>query len=295
MSDPMERIPLAQQVPRPQLGIVLCLLSMMIFAFQDAITKVMVRDLPVTQLVMVRYWAFLAFAIVYSLCKGGLRAASRTRHPYLQVIRALIGIGEIALFGIGLRYLGLAQTHALFAVFPLMTLALAGIFLKEFVGIRRWLAAAVGFAGTLVILRPGSGVFELAALIPLIAALCFAVFNVLTRRISQGDAFATNMLYMGLVGAAAITLVGFPGWVAPNPLQWALLGVLSITGVVAQLLLFQALRYATASTLQPFNYTLLVFATLIGLLFFGELPDIWTVTGGCMVIAAGLYAARVAR
>jgi len=295
MSDPMERTPLAQRAPGQQLGITLCLLSMLIFAFQDGITKIMVRDLPVTQLVMVRYWAFLAFAILYCLFKGGLRAASRTRHPYLQIVRALIGIGEIVVFGIGLRYLGLAETHALFAVFPLMTLALAGIFLKEFVGIRRWLAAVAGFVGTLVILRPGSGVFELAALIPLIAALCFAVFNVLTRRISQDDAFATNMLYMGLVGAVAITLVGFPGWVAPTPLQWGLLGVLSITGVVAQLLLFQALRYATASTLQPFNYTLLVFATLIGLLFFGELPDAWTVAGGCMVIAAGLYAARVAR
>ncbi|MCD9113635.1 DMT family transporter [Pseudomonas bijieensis] len=293
MSNQLESAMRHYEVPRPQLGIILCLLSMLIFASQDGITKVLVKDLPIAQLVMVRYWVFLAFAVGYSVYQGSLRTACRSQHPFLQVIRALIGVGEIALFGIGLRYLGLAEMHALYAVFPLMTLALAGAFLGEYVGVRRWIAAAVGFLGTVVILRPGTGVFELAALIPLLSALGFAVFSVLTRRISQGDSFATNMLYMGFFGAIAITLLGLAGWVSPSPEQWALIGVLSITGVVAQLLLIQALRYATAATLQPFNYTLLVFATLIGLFVFGELPDAWTVVGACMVIAGGLYAIKV--
>ncbi|WP_210639455.1 DMT family transporter [Pseudomonas sp. Tri1] len=293
MSSQLENAVRHYDVPRPQLGIILCLLSMLIFASQDGITKVLVKDLPIAQLVMVRYWVFLAFAVGYSVYQGSLRTACRSQHPFLQIIRALIGVGEIALFGLGLRYLGLAEMHALYAVFPLMTLALAGAFLGEYVGIRRWIAAAIGFTGTVVILRPGTGVFELAALIPLLSALGFAVFSVLTRRISQGDSFATNMLYMGFFGAVAITLLGLPGWVSPSPKQWVLIGVLSITGVVAQLLLIQALRYATAATLQPFNYTLLVFATLIGLFVFGELPDTWTVVGACMVIAGGLYAIKV--
>ncbi|QBZ90598.1 DMT family transporter [Pseudomonas viciae] len=293
MSSQLENAVRHYDVPRPQLGIILCLLSMLIFASQDGITKVLVKDLPIAQLVMVRYWVFLAFAVGYSVYQGSLRTACRSQHPFLQIIRALIGVGEIALFGLGLRYLGLAEMHALYAVFPLMTLALAGAFLGEYVGIRRWIAAAIGFTGTVVILRPGTGVFELAALIPLLSALGFAVFSVLTRRISQDDSFATNMLYMGFFGAIAITLLGLPGWVSPSPKQWVLIGVLSITGVVAQLLLIQALRYATAATLQPFNYTLLVFATLIGLFAFGELPDTWTVAGACMVIAGGLYAIKV--
>jgi drug/metabolite transporter (DMT)-like permease len=175
----------------------------------------------------------------------------------------------------------------------LMTLGLAGFFLKEFIGLRRWITAGVGFLGTVVILRPGSGVFELAALIPLVSALGFAFFSVLTRRISQDNSFATNMLYMGVFGAIAVTVLGLPLWVAPTPIEWLLMGILSMTGVVAQLLLLQALRFATASTLQPFNYSLLVFATLIGLLVFGELPDQWTIIGACLVIAGGLYAARV--
>lgn len=270
----------------------MCLLSMLLFASQDGITKVLVKDLPVAQLVMVRYWVFLAFAVGYGLYHGHLGAACRSHHPVLQVIRALLGVGESALFGLGLRYLGMAEMHALYAVFPLMTLALAGAFLGEFIGVRRWIAAAIGFLGTLVILRPGTGVFELAALIPLLSALGFAVFSVLTRRISRDDSFATNMLYMGFFGALAITFSGLPGWVSPNPTQWGLIAVLSTIGMVAQLLLLQALKYATAGTLQPFNYTLLVFATFIGLLVFGELPDPWTVVGACMVIAGGLYAIK---
>lgn len=270
----------------------MCLLSMLLFASQDGITKVLVKDLPVAQLVMVRYWVFLAFAVGYSLYRGHLGVACRSHHPVLQVIRALLGVGESALFGLGLRYLGMAEMHALYAVFPLMTLALAGAFLGEFIGVRRWMAAAIGFMGTLVILRPGTGVFELAALIPLLSALGFAVFSVLTRRISRDDSFATNMLYMGFFGALAITFSGLPGWVSPNPTQWGLIAVLSTIGMVAQLLLLQALKYATAGTLQPFNYTLLVFATFIGLFVFGELPDLWTVVGACMVIAAGLYAIK---
>lgn len=281
-----------RDAPRSRSGIVLCLLSMLIFAAQDGVTKVLVKDLPIAQLVMVRYWVFLGFAVGFCIYQGSLRAAWRSHHPYQQVIRALIGVGESALFGLGLRYLGLAEMHALYTVFPLMTLALAGAFLGEFIGVRRWIAAAIGFTGTLIILRPGSGVFQLAALIPLLSALGFAVFSVLTRRISRQDSFATNMLYMGFFGAIAITLSGLPGWVTPSPAQWGLIAVLSVTGVVAQLLLLQALKYATAATLQPFNYSLLVFATLIGLLVFGELPDTWTVVGACLVIAGGMYAIK---
>ncbi|WP_235814814.1 DMT family transporter [Pseudomonas syringae group genomosp. 3] len=277
---------------RPQLGIVLCLLSMLTFATQDGITKVLVKDLPVAQMIMVRYWVFVIFAVGYAACHGSLRASVRSAKPGLQITRALLGVTDVVLFAFGLRFLGLAQMHALYAVFPLMTLGLAGMILGEFIGLRRWIAAAVGFAGTLVILRPGTGVFELAALIPLVSALGFALFNILTRSISQHDSFATNMLYMAVVGAIAITFPGLPGWVDPTWNQWCLIGILSITGVVAQLLLIQSLRYATAGSLQPFNYTLLVFATCIGVFVFGEIPDAWTLVGASLVIIGGLYAIK---
>lgn len=272
----------------PRLGIALCLLSMFIFACQDGITKVLVRHLPVSELVMVRYGVFVLFALIVCHTRGGVRQASRSASPWRQVIRALLGVGEIAIFGLALRYLGLAETHALYAVFPLMTLGLAWLLLGERLVGRQWLAAAVGFGGTLLILRPGMGVFEPAALIPLAAALTFAFFNILSRRISQTDSFATTTLYMAVVGAVAATSVGLPAWVTPTPHEALLMGIVAVSGVVAQLLLIQALKYAQASTLQPFNYSLLAFATLIGVIVFGEAPTVWTVTGALLILLAGL-------
>jgi drug/metabolite transporter (DMT)-like permease len=271
-------------------GIGLCLLAMLVFASQDAITKVLVQELPVAQFIMVRYWVFVVFALIYAHLRGGLNAAVRTRHPWLQLLRSLLSVGEIAIFSLGLRYLGLAESHALFAVFPLLAMALAGFVLGEFIGLRRWLAAAVGFAGTLVILRPGLGLFEPAALIPLSAALAFAVYNLITRLVSREDGFTTNMLYMAVVGCIASTAFGLPVWQAPSPGEWGLMGVLALTGVLAHLLLVKALEYAPAGVLQPFNYSLLVFAILIGLLVFGELPDAWTLVGAALVVAGGFYA-----
>jgi len=270
----------------------MCLLAMLIFASQDSITKLLVRDFSVAQLLMVRYWTFLLAAIAFLAWRGGARAATRSSMPLLQVLRALLALGEAALFGWGLRYLGLAESHALFAVFPLLTLALAGVLLGEAIGLRHWVAAVVGFIGTLVILRPGFGLFEPAALIPLLAALTFATYNLLSRRISQADSFATNLLYMALVGAVASTCFGIPVWQPPSPTEWALLGVYAVTGMIAHLLLIKALEYAPAAVLQPFNYSLLVFASLVGLLAFGEFPDTWTIAGAALVLAGGMYAAR---
>ncbi|MCY1547204.1 Riboflavin transporter [compost metagenome] len=177
-------------------------------------------------------------------------------------------------------------------MFPLLTLALAGLLLGEPIGPRHWLAAIVGFIGTLVILRPGFGIFEPAALIPLFAAMAFAAYNLLSRRISQADSFATNMLYMAAVGTIASSCFGIPVWLSPSATEWLLLAVYSFAGVVAHLLLIKALEYAPASVLQPFNYTLLVFATLVGLLVFNEFPDLFTIAGGALVLAGGMLAMR---
>jgi len=280
---------------RTRRGVVLCLLAMLVFASQDGITKFLVKDFSIAQLLMVRYWVFVVVAIGFVAWRGGVRVAARSALPWLQIIRSLLALGEAALFGWGLQHLGLAESHALFSVFPILTLALAGLLLGEFIGLRRWIAVIVGFAGTLVILRPGLGLFDPAALIPLLAALTFAAYNLLSRRISQADSFATNMLYMAVVGAIASTCFGIPAWLPPSPMEWALLGIYAVAGMIAHLFLIKALEYAPAAVLQPFNYTLLVFATLVGLLVFGEFPDIWTIAGAALVLAGGVFAASTPR
>ncbi|MDT4872367.1 EamA-like transporter family protein [compost metagenome] len=129
-------------------------------------------------------------------------------------------------------------------------------------------------------------------MIPLLAAMTFAAYNLLSRRISRSDSFTTNMLYMAVVGTIASTCFGAPVWLPPSAKDWILLGIYSVAGVVAHLLLIKALEHAPASVLQPFNYTLLVFATLVGLLVFDEFPDVYTIAGALLVLAGGIFAAK---
>lgn len=270
-------------------GVLLCLLAMVVFACQDAITKHLAQSYAVPQFIMVRYLAFSAFAVLYLRSRGELGGAFKAWRVWLQITRSLLIVAEIAVFALALRHLGLAETHALFATFPLMVTALSVPLLRERVGPRRWAAVCVGFLGTLVILRPGLGVFQPAAAIALVAALGFALYNITTSLASRRDRFATSMLYMAVVGAVAATVAGVPVWRTPDALGWALMGLLSVTGICGHLLLIRALEYAPASVLQPFNYTLLVWATIVGLIVFGEFPDQWTMVGAGMIVASGLY------
>lgn len=277
-------------------GVLLCIAAMLAFATQDAFTKVIVQEMSVAQVVMVRYWVFLVFALIWVSRTGTLRRAWPTASYKLQILRSLLSLAEIALFNLALRYLGLAEAHALMAVFPLVVIALAAPVLGENVSTKCWLAVMAGFIGTLVILRPGMGVFDPASIIPLLAALCFAGYHVVTRQVSGlGDGFNTNVLYMALVGCVVTTVFGLSAWRAPTMTEWGWLAIISILSVVAQLLLVKALEFAPASLLQPFNYSMLVFATLIGLFAFGEFPDTWTIMGASIIIISGLYSIHAQR
>lgn len=274
-----------------RLGIILCLISMLIFSIQDAITKTLVQNMEVAQFIMFRYWAFLLFAFIWLYKSGKLTSAFHTKKPIIQIIRSTICIAEIAIFNLSLRYLGLAEAHALLAAFPLIAIALASPLLGEKVGILKWIAVLMGFIGTLIVIRPGLEVFKPEALIALAAAVCFAFYNILTRLVSMaGDSFHTNMLYMALIGFILSSLFGIFQWREPSATEWVLMIALSITGVSGHLLLVKALEYAPAAILQPFNYSMLVFATIIGIVIFSEIPDSMTIFGSIIIASSGIYA-----
>lgn len=274
---------------RRRLGIALCLLALFVIACQDGLTKFLIRDYPVAQIVMVRFWFFTGFAVIFVSMRGGVYAAVRSRRPLLQIFRSLVFVGEIALFAFGLHYLGLAEMHALIATFPLIVIALAVPILGEHVGWRRWFGVAIGFAGALAIIRPGLGLFQPAALIPLGCAFLFAVYNLTTRLASFHDSFETSTLYMAAIGCLAATVAGVAQWRAPDADGWLLLALFSALGTVGHMLFVKALEYAPASLLQPFNYTLMVWATLIGFAVFNEMPDLWTVAGAALIVGGGGY------
>lgn len=272
------------------LGIVLILLANLGFAGMDAVSKTLTMEYSVAQILWVRFAFFAGFATILAWRRGGgIVGQFRTTRPVFQTARALLLVAEIGCFILAFRYMQLAETHSIGAIFPLVITALSAIWLGERVGVRRWTAVAIGFTGMLVILRPGLSVFDPVALLPLAGATMFAVYQVMTKVIARTDSMETTLLYTGWVGFAAMTFFGPFDWEWPDARGWGLLMLAGLLGSIGHATVIKALEIAPASVLQPFNYTLLVWATAIGFVVFGDLPDLWTVAGAGIIVASGLY------
>lgn len=274
-----------------RLGITLMIVAMMVFAAQDGVSRHLAAEYNTMTVVMFRYWFFAGFVIALSVSRaGGIRRVARTRQPGLQIFRGVLLAAEIVVTVISFVLLGLIESHAIFAIYPLLIAALAGPVLGEYVGWRRGLAILVGLVGVLIILRPGFKVFSAEALIPLLAAFMFALYGLLTRRAARLDSAETSFFYTGVAGAVAITLVGPFFW---DPMQgavdWFWMSVLCVSGALGHFLLIKVYDVAEAGTVQPFAYFQLVFVTILGVTLFDERPDSWTVAGAALILAAGLY------
>ena len=256
----------------------------------DVIAVTLVQKIHVSQFLTVRYWLFTIAALWFLRRTTNFRKALKTSMLGTQIFRSLLAVSEVGIFIFSLKYLTLAEAHSLLASFPLIAIVMAAIFLNERLQTTDIIAVLVGFAGTLIILRPGMGVFEAEALIPLSAAILFAGYNVLTRRVSQVDSYATTLLYTALVGTVVATVFGLFHWTEASPFEWVLMGIMGIFGVAAQFLLVAALGMAPTTQLQPFNYSLLFFATLLGGVTFGQIPDYPTIIGACCIVGGGLFA-----
>ena len=251
----------------PRLGIPLMIMTTFVFAAQDGISMYLASTYNVFLVVMIRYWFFAAFVIVISSRReGGVRAAARTSQPMLQSLRALILIAEICIMVLGFTYLGLVESHAVFSAYPLIIAALSGPVLGEYVGWRRWAAIAMGFVGILIILQPGYGVFSILSLIPLASATLFALYGLLTRYVAHRDSAATSFFWTGTVGAVAMTLIGLWFWENMTASDWRWMALLCVTGALGHWLLIKCYEVAEASSVQPFAYFQLPFASAIGVL-----------------------------
>jgi drug/metabolite transporter (DMT)-like permease len=185
--------------------------------------------------------------------------------------------------------LGLIESHAVFTCYPLLVAALSGPILGEKVGWRRWAAIGVGFAGILIILRPGTGVFDPAAIIPLAAATMFALYGLLTRYAARRDTAATSFFWTGTTGAVVMTAVGIWFWEPMIPRDWGWMATLCVTGALGHWLLNKCYEVAEASAVQPFAYFQLVFVSILGLTLFGETLTGNVVIGAGLIVAAGLF------
>jgi len=276
---------------RPFRGIALILASTVFLGTSDVTAKYLSATLPSIEIAWIRFVAF-ALIMVPAMLPGSPLYALHTDRRGLQLMRGVALLGSSLFFISGLRFLPIAEASATGFVSPLFVTALSILFLSERVGVRRWLATAVGLIGVLIILRPGSGAFHPAAVFPLVSALAWACTLIMTRMMSGRDRAITTMTYSSIAGVCVLSaLVPFV-WVTPS---WhdILFGIfIGIASTAGQWIVVLAFRYADASVLAPFSYTQLLWVSILGFVIFGEIPDIWTVVGAVFIVASGLYTAH---
>ena len=284
----------ARHGARAPLGLALTVLSMLGFAAMDTMSKLIVQDYPIGQALFIRYVIFALFAVLF-VGPHRLRAAIRSARPLLQTGRSLLQIVEAAVFVLAFSYLPLADVHAIAAASPLIVVALSAPLLGERLDLPRLLAVVVGFAGVLVIVRPGFQVLSWPLLAPIVGAFLWGYYQILVRLCSRYDGADTMLLWSAFVGLAAAAVAAPWGWRPPDTQGWVLLLALGLLGALSHLALIKALAFAEAGAIQPFTYTLLVWVTLFGFLVFGDLPDSWTILGAGVVLLGGLYSWRLER
>ncbi len=273
-----------------RLGITLMIVTTVVFAVQDGISRHLGSTYNVQMIVMLRYWFFALFVLsVAQRVSGGLPQAAKTAHLGLQILRGIILAVEIWVAVLAFTLLGLIESHAIFACYPLLIAALSGPVLGEKVGWRRWSAIAVGFIGLFIILRPGTGIFSTLAVLPLLSAILFAIYGILNRYVARKDRAETSFFWTGVVGAIVSTGMGIWYWEPMTGPDWIWMGVLCISGALGHWLLIKSYEVAEASVLQPFAYLQLVFVTFIGLTVFGEELKLNVALGTLVVIGAGLF------
>ena len=282
----------APSAQHPLRGIALFMLSLMLFALLDATSKHLAASFAVPFLVWARYSLHFAMMLVFLGPSMRFRLV-RTRHLALQVVRALALVGTTGFAMVAFRTMPLAEATAVLFLSPLLVTILAGPFLHERIGAGRWAAACLGFAGVLLIARPGGALSLEGMSWALAGAACYAIYQLLTRRLSQDEHPQTLLFYTALVGTAVMSLAlpWFWSETAPAPLQWLQIISLGFYGGVGHFLLIRAFRLAPASTLTPFGYTQLIWATLLGWGVYGHLPDVPALAGMAIVAASGLWLA----
>ena len=263
--------------------------AVVLFAFNDTAAKYLNGHMHTVQVVWARYMAAFALAIIL-LDPTGNPQVMRTRRPWLQLGRSALLLGSTVLNFFALRYLQLDEAVSIIFCTPFIVAALGGPMLGEWIGWRRWTAIVVGFAGILLVTRPGTGGIHPAALLVVGAAICYALYSISTRVLARSDSDGTTNFYSNLVGAAAITVAVPFYWTSQNDaIVIALMCSMGLFSGFGHFLLIRAHRLAPAGVLAPFIYTEIVWMIALGLLIFGDIPNRWTLAGSAVVIASGLY------
>ena len=278
----------SESIDRPAAGIALMLTGIAGFAVMDAIIKWMTADYSVVQVAALRSWFGLPLLILVALRGGGI-GQLKTSRPLVHVGRYGLVLGLTLSFFWALSQMKLVDAIAISFAAPIFITALSVLMLRETVGLHRWVAVGAGFVGVLVMLRPGFGVFQWAALSVLASVVFYALLMITTRAFKSSESTAALILYPQL----GMTLTGILAapffWVTPGLADLGLFALAGLFGSVGIMCITQAFRLAPPAVVSPFEYTALIWATLLGFALWGDLPDGITLLGAGIVVASGLY------
>jgi drug/metabolite transporter (DMT)-like permease len=272
------------------IGIAMMLLATLLFTVMDSIAKNLTASYPVQQVIWARY--FFQFALMLLLIpRLGIAGLLWTRRPGVHIARGLLLMISTYCMITAISIVPLADAYTITFTAPFLVTILSVPLLKERVGWRRWTAVLVGFAGVLIVFRPIAAPVHWAMLLPLITAACFALYQILTRKVSYDSRETAFMMlfYLAWVGTAVMSAIVPAYWQTVVAGDWAWMIGMGALGAAGHLILIRALAITPASLLSPFIYSQIVWALGIGYLWFGDLPSIWMLIGCAVIVASGLY------
>ena len=271
-------------------GITLMVITTFMFSSMDGVSRYLAEKNNVFTLVTMRYW-FIAFVMMVTcfFIKNRISDILNTKQPYIQFSRGVILSLNNCLVVYTFTLLGLVETHAIIACYPLIVAGLSVPFLGERVGWRRWMAIFTGFIGVIIILRPNTNVITEGSIFAIVGAIMFAVYLILTRYVSRSDTAITSFFWTGIGGTVTMSLISLFIWenILKEDYLWLLL--MCILSAGSHFMMVKTLQVAEASVVQPFSYLQLVFGSIIGVTIFSESIDLMIIVGALVVIGSGLF------
>ena len=275
-------------------GILFAVAAYFSFSILDAFQKTAVINHSIFQLLFIKYIFTLLLSCSEAKRKNNYKFW-QSNNVKLQVLRSFFSIIESGCFVLAFRYLSLADVHSVGSLTPVIIVALSALILKENVSPKTWIAIFVGFLGVLIILRPGLSIFDIKSLLPLMAAFFLGLYQVVTRKVSENDSTETSLFYTSLIGFIVMSILAFVYWQPLTLNSYFLftgIGIFFSMGIYFQII---ALSKARASIIQPFHYTLIFWAIILGYLVYDDLPDMPTIVGAIIIAASGIYVLRAGK
>jgi drug/metabolite transporter (DMT)-like permease len=273
---------------KESMGILFAITAFFSFSLLDAVQKTAVINHSIFQLLLVKYFFVLFLSLFESKRKINYKFY-KSNNIKLQILRSLLSLIESGCFVLSFRYLTLADAHSVGSLTPILIVILSAIILKEKVSPKTWIAIFIGFVGVLIILRPGTSIFNPYSLIPLAAAFFLGLYQVFTKKASEYDPSETSLFYTSIIGIVIMSILAFIYWQPTNISSYFLFlgtGIFFSLGVYFQII---ALTRARASVIQPFHYTLIFWAIILGFIFYGDIPDAFTLIGALVITISGIF------